>query len=91
MSTDYSLKTFARGAVYISANHPFDVHSITKAIGIEPTYVWYPKKERQPPFSQMCWGFELPPQDYGTIDIPVNEILDIFLPLRDRIIPFVRH
>jgi hypothetical protein len=90
---DYSLQTFVRGTFYIAADHPFDPAVITDTLGVVPNYIWKQKKEKLinvPHVPQMSWGYQLPPQEYDTIDKPVNEILDTFLPLRDIIIPFVK-
>ncbi len=92
-TTDYSLQTFSRGAFFIGANYPFDLNIASRFIGIKPTYLWTQQKEHLKGltnFPQATWAFELPPQEYDTIDTPVNEILDIFLPLRDKIIPFIQ-
>ncbi len=88
--TDYSLQTFSQGSFFINTNYPFDPHVITETIGIEPTHIWYPKKEPLPHWPHMNWIYQLSAQEYWTIDIPVNEILDIFFPLRNKIIPFIQ-
>ena len=81
-----------RGAFFIGSLYPFDMNEITSALKIEPTYFWLQTKEwlkDVPNFPQATWGYELPGFEYETIDKPTNDILDIFLPLRNIIIPFV--
>jgi hypothetical protein len=86
-------QTLSRGALYIGADYPFDLNIATKLIGIIPTYLWEQKKDwlrGVVNIPQSIWGYELPLRQYDSTDIPTNEILNLFLPKKNIIVPFIK-
>ncbi|MDR0522347.1 MAG: DUF4279 domain-containing protein, partial [Planctomycetaceae bacterium] len=84
--------TFSRGAFLIGSLHPFNADVISEVLGINPNYLWQQQKPHLiglTNFPQMTWGYQLPLQEYESTDDPVNELLEIFLPKKDILVPFV--
>jgi hypothetical protein len=82
-----------RGAYFISPTCWFSVEKISETVNVEPNYVWQQKKPwlmGTPNFPKITWGYELPTKIYNGIDIPTNEILEIFWPLKDVLVPFAQ-
>jgi hypothetical protein len=88
-----SIGNYSSGAFLIYAYHTFDVHKITEVLEILPTSIRKQKKlwlQGKPGIPQCSWRYKLPPQKYNSIEEPINEILDIFLPKKDILIPFLK-
>ena len=82
-----------RGAYYITSFDWFQLDIITETLNIKPTCLW---QQSNPLFfgnnklPKVEWGFQLPYQKYDCIDSPANEILNIFWPLKNILVPFAQ-
>lgn len=83
-----------RAAYFISSAKWFSADRISQVINIKPNYIWerkYMLEFESIHLSKSTWGLELPLKNYdscGSIDILANDILEIFWPCKDILVPF---